>query len=66
MKKSLEDNFEALDNTIEKLEDKDISLDESFKLYKEGMELLKACNDEIDEVEKKVMILSGDGETHEF
>jgi len=65
-KKSLEEKFQNLDETIEKLENKDISLEDSFKFYKEGMELLKECNDEIDEIEKKVKLLSDDGETNDF
>ena len=40
---------------IEKLEDKDISLDESFKIYAKGMELLKECNSDIDTIEKSLL-----------
>ena len=29
-------------------------------------ELLKKCNQAIDQVEKKVLVLNEDGETHEF
>lgn len=63
---SLEKRFEMLDETIEKLEDKEISLEESFALYKSGMEMLKACNDEIDQVEKQVQLLNDNGETSDF
>lgn len=65
-KVSLEEKFDVLDKTIEMLEDKDISLEESFALYKKGMEILKECNDEIDQVEKKVLLLNDNGETDEF
>ena len=37
--KSLEEAFEELDALAERLEEKGISLDESFRLYKQGMDL---------------------------
>lgn len=58
---TLEQTFEKLSSTIEKLEQEDISLEESFKLYKEGMKLIKSCNDRIDRVEKEVLRLNEDG-----
>ena len=62
----LEEAFEKLEKTVEALEREDISLEESFLIYQEGMELLKKCNLEIDQVEKKVLVLNEDGESHEF
>lgn len=63
---NLEEAFEQLEKTVAALEQEDISLEESFRIYKDGMELLKKCNQAIDQVEKKVLILNEDGETHEF
>ena len=63
---SLEEAFEKLDQIAEKLEEETISLEDSFKLYHQGMELLKICNDKIDTVEKKMKILDENGEQHEF
>lgn len=63
---SLEENFKQLDEMIEKLEDKEIGLEESFTLYEQGMKLLKQCNDQIDKVEKKVMVMNRNGELDEF
>lgn len=62
----LEDAFEKLEGTVAALEKDDISLEESFQIYQKGMELLKQCNQAIDQVEKKVLVLNEDGETHEF
>ena len=36
------------------------------KAFEEGMKLVKYCNDSIDKVEKKVLILGQDGEVDEF
>jgi len=64
--KTLEDSFKELDFMIQKLESREITLDESFKIYNEGMQLLKLCNDKIDTVEKKMIVLGENGELNEF
>lgn len=64
--KSLEEVFEELNQILEKLESRDISLEDSFGFYNKGMELLKYCNQTIDEVEKKVLLINDDGECDEF
>lgn len=63
---TLEQIFEKLEGTIGKLEQEDIPLEESFQLYKEGMKLVKSCNDRIDKVEKEVLKLNENGELDEF
>ena len=63
---TLEEAFQILEGTVLKLEEEDISLEESFQVYKQGMEILKYCNDKIDKVEKKVLRINEDGETDEF
>lgn len=59
----LEESFEKLNIIIEELEKPDISLENSFCLYQEGMKLLKTCNDSIDKVEKELIVLGENGET---
>lgn len=63
---SVEEAFAQLEQKISVLEDEQISLKEAFLVYQEGMELLKYCNDSIDEVEKKVLAISQEGELYEF
>lgn len=63
---SLEDLFGQLEDIIRKMESDGISLEDSFGLYHRGMDTLKQCNDKIDKVEKKMLILDEEGETHEF
>ena len=58
---TLEEKFAKLDDTVKKMEQEDITLDESFRIYKEGMELLKECNEEIDRVEKQVLVINAKG-----
>ena len=49
--KTLEEVFSQLDTVIQDMEREDISLEESFRLYHEGMQMLKVCNEKIDTVE---------------
>ena len=54
---SLEESFEKIEELINEMSD-DISLERSFELYKDGMELLNNCNIKIDRVEKAIQELS--------
>ncbi len=63
---SLEEAFNMLDEITRSLEKEDISLEDSFSAYKKGMDLLKICNDKIDQVEKKVLVLNEEGGLDEF
>ena len=65
-KENLEEMFKDLEELIEKMENEEIKLKQTFDLYNNGMELLKKCNLSIDEVEKKVLVLDENGETDEF
>ena len=63
---TLEQLFEKLEESIGQLERDDISLEDSFKIYKEGMKLVQTCNSKIDKVEKEVLKLNENGELDEF
>ncbi|MCM1175070.1 MAG: exodeoxyribonuclease VII small subunit [Blautia sp.] len=63
---SLEEAFEQVEGTIALLEEEDITLEESFRAYQEGMKLLQYCNDKIDRVEKQVLKINEDGGLDEF
>ena len=56
-KENLEEMFKDLEELIGKMENEEITLEQTFDLYNNGMELLKKCNLSIDEVEKKVLVL---------
>lgn len=63
---TIEEMLDKLDDTTKKLESGELGLEESFSLYKEGMDLVLKCEQEIDTVEKKVLVLDKNGETHDF
>ncbi len=63
---SLEEAFEELEKLLERLNDREVPLEESFQLYQKGMKLLKLCNDRIDRVEKQMLVIDEEGGIHEF
>ena len=62
----IEKAFEELQELLSRMDEEGVSLEESFKCYERGMKLIRYCNDTIDKVEKKVMILSAEGKADEF
>lgn len=60
--KTLEQSLDELCEIIAKMDREDISLEESFKLYNQGIKLCKTCNDKIDKVEKQLEIIGGNNE----
>ncbi len=55
-KMKFEDSIKRIDEIISTLEDKDISLDDSIKLYKEGAKLIDGCKKELDKAEMLVTV----------
>lgn len=56
-KKTFEDALEKLELITKKLEDGDLSLENSLKKFDEGVKLAEFCNSKLDEAQKKVDIL---------
>ena len=53
-KKTYEEAAERLEEIVEKLENSDVSLEESINLYKEGMELTIFCRQKLESVRQEV------------
>ena len=51
---SFEDSFSRLEKILEKLESDDCTLDETLKLYEEGLTLTKTCNDKLSNAELRI------------
>ncbi|MBM6947406.1 exodeoxyribonuclease VII small subunit [Mordavella massiliensis] len=63
--KTLEQLFGELEQVTAALEQEN-SLEESFRLYHRGMDMLKECSDRIDRVEKEIQVLDDKGDIHEL
>ena len=57
----LEEALAQLEQVMETMESSELSLEQSFQLYKKGMDLLLQCNQAIDKVEKEWIILEENG-----
>jgi exodeoxyribonuclease VII small subunit len=59
-----ENNFEKqlkrLQEIADKLESQDLSIDETLKLFEEGMKLSKDCKKSLEEIEMKVQKIVGE------
>ncbi|MEY8392497.1 exodeoxyribonuclease VII small subunit [Lachnospiraceae bacterium] len=63
---TLEETFQEMDAIIEKMQDREVTLEESFSLYEQGIKKLKYCNEKIDSVEKRMLLLNEQGELEAF
>ena len=59
--KTIEEIMEELESIIEKMEDQESTLEESFAGFEAGMKLVRECSRRIDKVEKQIMVLSEEG-----
>ena len=63
---TIEESFARLEGMVKALDSDEITLEESFQLYEEGMKLIKDVSGRIDLVEKKIRILESQGGTEDF
>ena len=63
---NFEDSLRKLETIVAQLEDGDLPLEQSLKLFEEGVGLASVCRKELDAAEGKVemLIKQRDGSTH--
>ena len=62
-----EDKIKELESIVNGLENNEIDLDDSIKKYTDAMKLVKECDKELKDIEKKVnKIVSENGEEEDF
>ncbi len=54
---SFEKAMQKLEKIVQELETGDLTLEESFKKFEEGVKLSKFCSSKLDETEKRVSLL---------
>lgn len=64
--KSIEENFEQINQIISKMQSEEITLGESFEFYKQGLELVKDCNNQIEKIEKEMIIIEEESANVQF
>lgn len=68
--KTFEESFTRLEKILETLESEDCSLEETIKLYEEGLTLTKTCYDKLNNAELRIKEINksikGDLEIKEY
>jgi exodeoxyribonuclease VII small subunit len=54
---SFEESLKKLESIVEQLEKGDLALEDSLKLFEQGVNLSAACNQELEAAEGKVQLL---------
>ena len=54
---TFENNLELLADIIKQMEQQDVGLEQSLKLYEQGIQLTRKCQKIIDDAEKKIQQL---------
>lgn len=64
-----EDRLTKLESVVERLERGELSLEESVRLFEEGVQLSNACKGELDKAEGRIQVLvetRGEGKVEAF
>lgn len=61
MAKTLEEEFDEIEDIIANMEEENVPLEKSFELYEKGMKKLLEAEKKINTVEKKIQELTEDG-----
>ena len=65
-KKSIEELLGEIEETARSLSEDDLALEEAFALYESGVKKVRECQSAVEDVEKKMLVLTEDGNTEEF
>jgi exodeoxyribonuclease VII small subunit len=61
---SFENSLAELEKIVRRLEDGDLSLDESLKLFEDGVRLSRECQERLAAAEKRIEVLTRDENGH--
>lgn len=62
MAKTFESSLAELEKIVENLESGELSLEESLKLFENGVRLSRECRERLNEAERKIEVLMKDGD----
>ncbi|WP_029067388.1 exodeoxyribonuclease VII small subunit [Lachnobacterium bovis] len=64
--KSIEERFAEIEDLLKKMDSEDVSLEESFELYKKGLDEIKESYNILQSMEGEILKLTEDGELEEL
>lgn len=62
----LDELLAQVEECIGQLENPQISLEDSFRFYEQGVRKLKLCNEKVAQIEQKMLVVNGQGELEDF
>jgi exodeoxyribonuclease VII small subunit len=62
MARTFEQSLNDLEKIVQKLEDGDLPLEESLKLFEEGVKLSRECRDRLTSAERRIEVLMKDAD----
>ncbi|MEP6704269.1 MAG: exodeoxyribonuclease VII small subunit [Acidobacteriota bacterium] len=62
MAKTFESSLAELENIVERLENGDLPLEESLKLFENGVKLSRECRERLSDAERRIEVLMKDGD----
>ena len=65
-RKNFETAMKRLEEIVEQLENGDLSLEDSIKVYEEGVTLMSFCRSKLQDTEKKIQLLQKQGDTFQL
>lgn len=65
-KVTFEEALNLLQNAVNKLENGEISLDEAFSMFEQGIKYAKICEEKLSLIEEKVAKIMKDGNKEDF
>ena len=63
---SIDEMLINLDQILHQMENDELSLEETFAFYEQGVRQIQQCRKELDQVEKKMQILTSEGTLEDF
>lgn len=55
---TIEEGFEMLSEILNKMDEEGVSLEDSFKLYNDGLAIVKELNGKLEETEQKLSVVN--------
>ncbi len=55
---TIEEGFERLSDILNKMDEEGVSLEDSFKLYNDGLAIVKELNEKLEETEQKLTVIN--------
>lgn len=57
-KMTIDEGFEKLSEILNKMDEEEISLEESFRLYQDGLKIVKELNSKLDDAQDRLTVVN--------